>query len=91
MNKINLLLCLMAALLAIGCSKKKKCYKCISATYIAASQADYDNGYSPDTKEGCVGQEYMKGSSSTIHHKTSDEVQEEVRTWESEGYKCEWK
>lgn len=82
---------LIAIAVTTSCGKKNKCYVCTSPTYKAATQADYDDGYSPDKKEGCVGQEYMQGSSSTIHHKTKEECEEEIRTWQGEGYDCEWK
>lgn len=90
--KIKMTIILLLMVIAMtNCRKSKKCYICTSPTAMAATQVDYDNGYSPDKKEGCVGQEYMQGSSNTIHHKTLEEIQEEVRTWEGEGYKCEWK
>lgn len=90
--KIKMTIILLLVVIAMSsCGKSKKCYVCTSPTSLAATQADYDNGYSPDKKEGCVGQEYMQGSSSTIHHKTKEEVDEEIATWTNEGYKCEWK
>lgn len=82
---------LVAAIMLFSCGKSKKGYVCTSPTFLAATQADYDNGYTPDKKEGYVGQEYMQGSSSTIHHKTEEECLQEIATWEGEGYKCEWK
>jgi len=82
---------LLVAIAVTNCGKKKKCYVCTSPTAMAATQADYDDGYAPGKKEGCVDQEYMKGSDGVIHHKTLEEVNEEIATWEGEGYKCEWK
>lgn len=82
---------LFIAIAMSNCGKKKKCYVCTSPTAMAANQADYDNGYTPDKKEGCVDEQYMKGSDGVIHHKTQEEVNSEVATWQGEGYKCEWK
>lgn len=82
---------LLIAIAVSNCGKKKKCYECTSPTAMVATQDDYDNGYTPGKKEGCVGQEYMIGSDGIIHHKTEDEVNQEVVTWEGEGYKCKWK
>ena len=88
--KIKTTIVLMLISLAIT-SCGEKCYVCTSPTAMAATQDDYDKGYTPDKKEGCVGQEYMQGSDGIIHHKTQEEVNSEVATWEGEGYKCEWK
>lgn len=88
--KTTIILLVLAIVMA-NCGKSKKCYVCTSPTYKIAKQADYDNGFMPEEKTGCVDQEYMKGSDGVIHHKTLQECEEEISTWKGEGYECEWK
>lgn len=87
----TIMILLLMAIAVTNCGKKKKCYVCTSPTAMAATQADYDDGYTPGKKEGCVGEGYLMGSSTEIHKKTQEECEHEIATWEGEGYKCEWK
>lgn len=91
MKQIKIASLILIAIAVVSCGKSKKCYRCIDPTYRAATQADYDDGYSPKEKTGCVGEEYMQGSDGVIHHKTEAEVNDEIATWKEEGYSCEWK